>query len=500
MKDCESIDVEGNVSKRQDILKQMNDVENRYFSSFQGIKANTFAYRKLLVEDFKMYRLLKNTETNMAKRLQSQETILTALKEEQVLFFYMIWCNKNDTKQYYGIVPDLAQPEEEARKRVEDADNIFQSILKISWVSPELTEAGNDEKMQVLSKIRKYNYMSMLEGVPGVTSSQARTAYSDELMNGMNGEDYGFLYLGRPLSNLDLADLEDQFGNAQKLISTEGSKAIVTQSASSRSCSLQLSTANVCTNSNSQTITKGISFIDFLEDAVATKKEIESFLPPAAFSNFPGFKFNDSATLLEDLDAAAKAAKGTDNEENITFKGVSKSEAETLTFNKTHTNNKQVSNNNGNTKTKTYIITQKEENDAVNEWQKYINQVLRGRTSYSFAMSGYLTNVILLSNAKPSLKKMETLLRCLYCGDNGMRIPIKTWKLEDNADIKEAICRLQIPEYKRVGECGVIPFSESERMARSTFSQLAREDKIAGGYFVSCKEFGQMTAPSYKES
>ncbi|BBF43425.1 putative ATP-binding protein [Lachnospiraceae bacterium KM106-2] len=476
------------------ILDMIRDVDHYYFSSFENLRPNTF--RNLMVEDFKLYRLIECQEKECSKRIYAQDTILTALKEECVYFMHLILGCGGKIYHYYGIIPDLQEEPDLAREHVEAADEVLKCILNISWCPQVCSEVSNDEKMSIICKLHEYRYVSYLEGVPARCSSSNAKGYSDEIENGMGKDDFALLYLGRPLSNLDIADLDNRLSQAQRQLSVFDGRNIVTQRATSNSSTLQLNNVHLNSSNHSQSVSKGISFLDFIEDAIETKKEIESFLTSDLMRLHPGFTFKDSPTLLHDLVEASKN-KDEDGSDVVTYKGVTKNESESLSRNKLCSNSRSIGNNTGKTRSRTTIVTQFERNHGIKAWEDYINEDLGKRAAYSRGHAGYLMNTTLLTNHRCVAKRLETILRCCYCGEDGMRVPCKSWYVGENEKVLEAIYQLQIPIFTQIVDETIVPFTVNEQLGRSVLSQLVYESSIAGGYFVSSRELSQMTAPPY---
>jgi len=170
-------------------------------------------------------------------------------------------------------------------------------------------------------------------------------------------------------------------------------------------------------------------------------------------------KSNGVSSSSTTENASEGSSSGNSNSQAV---GKTKGKSESDTVGKSKNENVSTTETNGSSTNIEYS------NKSVQEWLKYIDEVLLKRIDYGRSKGIFYTNIYLLANTKGILIKLGNTIMSLFSGVEGNKVPLKLSFLEEKNEI-EALKNFQFPE-------GKLEVTQNEADARLLLSQSVTSD------------------------
>lgn len=396
----------------------------------------------ILNNEFCLYHIEELTFEEKSPRKEAFENVLSSLRIDGITFVYLLLGDRDGVHFYFGIAKDKSYSED----LILDVDDIGSSILKSSiegnFRGSKVNELSN-ESIKVREKINKMKRFAKIDGVPSVNEESEDFQGVDRLVDVMSGDEFGLLILADPLNLDKIEDIENKLYEIYNKLTPLSKKSIqhsestgITEGSSVGESS---SKTNGTTNSSSDTKTEGITNGKSKNTSRGTSSGGSS-----SSTNEGGSEGTSSGTS------------------ETTAIGKSTGTSESLTTGKSKTDNESKTETNGTSTNMEYS------NKSVQEWIKYIDEVLLKRIDYGRSKGLFYTNIYLLANTNGTLIKLGNTIMSLFSGVEGNKVPLKLSFLEEENEI-EALKNFQFPE-------GKLEVTGNEADARLLLSQSVTSD------------------------
>lgn len=416
---------------------------------------------KLCKNDFEFFHIQEITYEEDAPRREALENVLSSLRVSGINFVYLIIGTKEGISFYFGVAKN--------RKKLEiDIDDIAKQILKSNiegnFRGSKVVRLNREEKKELREKIKSFSKVAELNGVPDVNEEAEKFQGVDRLVDIMLRDEFALMVVSSALSLEHIEKMEKELfkiydkitphvkKTIQKSISTSKSD----NEASSKSTSESTSKSSSTTDSKSEATTSSTS------TSISTQKSTNSGSSSSSTSN------------------SSNETEGTSNQTTNTE---SNSDSASRSKSETKSNTKSITIANNNTENETINIefAKKE----LEEWLKYIDEVLLKRVNYAKGKGAFVSGVYLFADTKGKINKLGNSFVSLFSGVNENKLPLQ-YELVTSQKHKDTIYDFQLPSYK-------IDLSSNQIQKMILFS------KINGLEWFSTKELSIIASLPQKE-
>ncbi|CAA6814439.1 MAG: Bipolar DNA helicase HerA [uncultured Thiotrichaceae bacterium] len=407
-----------NIEKNIGSLYSANDILNREFSLFH-IEELTFE------ED--------------SPRKEAFENVLGALRIEGVNFVYLLLGNKQGVSFYFGIVKD-----KHYTKDLElDVDDIGKVILKSNiegnFRGSKITEIVGDDKQTIRDTLDSMQSFARVDGVPSVNEDSENFQGVDRLVDVMLGDEFALMVLADPLSLEEIHDIERSLDDIYNELSP-------------------LAKMNL-QETHGKTKTSGSSIGKSSSD---TTGESTSYSHADALGSSKGTSKSNSKQGSSTGSSDSSTEGSSQNKTETQGSGTSNSKTTGESVNET----KSDTENTGASKSREYA------DKSVNEWMKYIDEVLSARLDYGRSKGIFHSGIYLFAKNKGNLLKLGNTVCSLFSGISDNKAPLKLSYVSNDREIA-SVKHFQLP-------VSGISASQNEKNARLLFSKYG--NKVASWF------------------
>lgn len=384
-----------------EILKKNNSLRENIDSITGKLKKTT----QILSKDFTLFHIEELTFEENSPRKEALENVISSLRIEGINFIYLLVGDKNGVSFYFGIVKD----QNYAKELELDVDDIGRDILKSSiegnFRGSKITNQEVDNKQSILEKINSMKRVARVDGVPSVNTDSEDFQGVDRLVDVMMGDEFSLMVLANPLLDKEIEDIENSLYNIHNELSPLAKESIQESSGSSETISSSFSKSS----SNTVGTNKGES-------------ESDSKGTSTGISTTNGESSGSSTT--------SSSSTGANQGSSLNFTvSVTKGESSSETIGSSKTENKSITNNTGVNKSREFS------NKIVNEWMKYIDEVLLKRVDYGRSKGLFNTSIYLLANEIGTLSKLGNTIRSLFSGVEDNKAYLKLSHVQEKTEI-----------------------------------------------------------------
>ena len=367
----------------------------------------------ILEHEFSLYHIKEVTFDEDSPRKEAFENVLNALSIEGITFVYLLMGDKEQVGFYFGIARDKRYP-----KALElDVDEIGQGILKPSlegnFRGSVVEKMGKLQRNNIRGLLSDFTHVGKLEGVPSVNEDNEEFQGIDRLVDIMSGDQFCLAVMADPLSLLEINDIENQLYNIYDKLSPLAKQSLQEgkNSGKTTGTSDSKSSTNTTGTNDSRTITTS----DGTSDST-TKGTSDSGSSKSTSNN------RTEGSNKGNSDARAK--------------GTTTSKAVGLS---TSTNQSQQT---GESSSETREFADKQ----VQDWLKYIDEVLLKRVQHGKNKGLYLSNIYLFANSAESVLKLGNTARAIFSGGTMNKSPLAFRKVTGKHEI-DSIKNFQFPAF-----------------------------------------------------
>lgn len=446
------------------------------------------------IRDVALYRIDEISFEDKAPRKEALENVLSAMRIEGVNFIYLILGNEEGVHFYYGVARDfLTAFDEDMDLSIHDIGQyILEPGIKGNFRGSRAKEVEPEEKQQIIETIDSMRYYSMLEGVPGYTKEDEKFQGVDRLVDVMLGDTFGFMIIASSLDYDAIKEIEQNLYEIYTRLTPFSKRSVQdgssTNEGKSRSetkgSSTSLGENHSETSQNSTTITDGTNEGENWGKSKSTTKGTST----SEGSSSRTTSRSDSGQ--EGSSSGGSKGKSHSEGKNI---GKSISNGTTTGSGTSESVSEQASSGSGTSSSVTVEYMDKK----VEEWIKYLNDVIIPRLDYGMGKGIFLTTSFLCSTSKARLKKLENTAISLYSGEKGNKVPLRAVALENRPGNQQLnmLKNFQIP-------CGMLKekTGKGERISRSALSQFVGErGEIHLGNWITTNELAMIAGLPQKD-
>ena len=508
-------------------LEKLNS--NYEISNYQEFNLENLEDNLSEVTLFKINELtFEENEKN--PRREAFENVLGTLRADGINFIYLILGSKKGVSFYFGIVKNLKDDRELPLNIREMGETLLKASIHGNFRGSKIEKLTPKENQDILNKIKGSKRFGTIVGVPGINESEDKSSFQgiDRLTDVMLGDEFGLCILARPVDDLQIRNLEKQLYTIYDKLSIFSKQSIQsgvnssqstgetkgTSISESKGTSSTLSTST----SKSVTISKGKNVSISSSDGETESKTVGS----NKGTNVSDSETNTNGTNSSSGDSYSSSGsnesksrgktwgsssgtnksytKGTSQtttestgkNEGESFgktSGSSESKGETETTT-TGTNDSTTSNESTGT---SYNISTEVQNREIQDWLKYLDEVLFPIIDYGKSKGIYLTSSFVFSNDKGTLIKLGNTMRSLFSGRKGNKIPLTLELLPDDDKRIEFFQNFQIPEYD------ISSYTSDKKDALILKSGMGIERKAEYGNWYSANELSLIAGLPQKE-
>lgn len=442
-----------------------------------------------LPKDLTLYHIEEITFDEKAPRKEALENVLSSVRIEGINFVYLIMGDKEGVHFYFGIAKDLYYNKKMMLEIKDIGDYILEPNIKGNFRGSKINEVIPEDKNKIYEIIDKMKYFSLLEGVAGVNEDNEKFQGVDRLIDVMIGDEFGFMIIAKPMNVDDIANIEDNLNKLYTQISPLAKR------------NLQDSLSE--TYGKSITKTTGESHTTGENNSISSQTSSSENKGGNTGTNTSTTKGTSKSTQNE-LNSSSKSSStvGTsDSGQNGTSKGESwskttgKSESNSQGYSKSDSTSNSVAEGNSNSEGKSSSTTVEFVNKEIQDWIKYIDEVLVPRLDYGKGRGIFNTSAFLFTNKKAVLKKLESTIKSLFAGEKGNRIPLQSVALNKNNIRANVYKKFQLPHgrFTRKGDI-------DDSFGRSAISQYSDDEgNVILGNWISTNELSLVAGLPQKE-
>ncbi len=391
--------------------------------------------------DLELFHIQEITYEEEAPRKEALENVISSMQIDNINYLYLIEGSEDKISFYFGIVKNSNVP-----MNISDiANQVLKANIEGNFRGSKIERLRKYQKRDIQNKLRSYKYIAEIDGVPNINEEAKNFQGVDRLVDIMNGDEFMLLIIADPLKLKEINGIEKELFNIYDKLTPFVKKSIQKTVSKSK----QNSETNSKTNSKGESNTHSNSSSDTKNKTNSTiLKDLESVT-------------ETTATTISDVESASKS--------NTT--SVSTNNVKSLTYTDQEVENKTIN----------VEFEQKE----LQEWLKYIDDVLLKRINYAKGKGAFLSGVYLFTHEKRKIRKLANSFISLFSGIEQNKVPLSYSYIKDKL-YKKYIYNFQLPKLK-------LDLSENQKQKMLLYS------KYNGIDWFSTKELSVIASLPQKE-
>ena len=486
------------MDNKQFILDTLSKSESLYLKTSGGKCKSSFkevGIGNAIKTDFlALYRVDEVTFEDKAPRKEALENVISSMDVKGINFVYIIMGNEKGVKFYYGVARDFST-ESNSLEINDIGDMILKPSLQGNFRGSVISEVNANEKKKLLKEIEELKRARLLEGVPGINKDDEKFQSVDRIIDVMLGDTFALMLIAKPIELSEIDHIQENMYRLYNALSPIAKSSVQESSGKSTgtSESQMKGTSETIGTSNSTAIQSGSSTSKSHTDSKSYGESTGTNKGTSTSTNREkGTEYKTTETISGSEGSQKGKSKSTSNSDTTqesdstsTSKttGDSTSKGTTESFG----TSTQSGNNVGNATTLEVV------NKKVQDWIKYMDDVIFPRIDYGLGKGLFISATVLLGNEQASLIKLENTIRSVYGGESGNRMPLQAFDIK-NEEVTY-FKKMQIPKLDFVND-----LKDDERSIRTVCSQIFSDKKnVWLGNWMSSKELSLMAGLPQKE-
>ena len=412
-------------------------------------------HRPICESDVCIFKVKTITFEDDGPRKEAVENVLSAIRLPYVNFFYLIKGDKQKVSFYYGISRDLVQyyKETDNVNIEEKGKSVLKRSIEGNFRGSSIEKVSDNETKILLDELYKYKRIGVIEGVPGLNKDDSEDFQRvDRLVDVMLGDEFAFLVTAKYLPPNGIRQIENNICKFYEKLTPLSKRSL--QLAESESTS---------------------------ENSTETKGTQES-------------KGKSHSTSNQSSHSIGSQEGGSTSQRSLSkTKSDSTSNSKTDGTNTSLSESKSVAVAHGKSTGKNTSNSTEFVNKIIQNWLKYIDDILLPRIDYGKGIGIFNVSISLLSNSEIIINKLANTATALFSGESGNRVPL-TLKRPQTQEMIFALKNLQVPMLTIRPE-----INDNEVLARTACSQFTSKDKAYVGNWYSVNELGVVAGLPRKE-
>ena len=137
---------------------------------------------------------------------EALEIVLSAVRVPGVNFLYLLLGDKFGVRFYYGLSRRNQRQPELGVPRL--GKELLQASLTGNYRGSDIRALDAEENQRLLEKVRKFELVTRMEGVPGSVKDDERFQSVDRLTDVMQGSQFGVLVIASAIESAELSEIE----------------------------------------------------------------------------------------------------------------------------------------------------------------------------------------------------------------------------------------------------------------------------------------------------
>ncbi len=463
------------------ILDRLSNPDELYLKTARSKCIECPEVKQGMTMDFlALYRVDEVTFEDKSPRKEALENVISAMSIEGVNFVYIIIGDETGVRFYYGAARDFSFQRERKLGISDIGGKILKPSLQGNFRGSVITEVEARERKEILGRIDSLSEAKILEGVPGINKDDEKFQSVDRIIDVMLGDSFAFMLVARPFASGEINTVQNGIYHLYNLIYPIGKTSVQESIGKSKG--------------KSESETKGISTTEgeshsTTEQTGSSTSQSHTDTKSSGTSKGTSYNSNGEKTSKGGSEGTNESKGTSDVKGSSDSKSESKTEGDSKSKSESEskTESEQSGSNTGSATTLEAV------NKKVQDWVKYMDDVILPRLDYGFGKGLFVTSTVLLGSDPASLLKLENTIRSVYGGESGNRMPLRAF----SATIEETklLKRMQIPQIRLEKE-----INEDELDIRTVCSQLFMESKKAMlGNWMSSQEISLLAGLPQKE-
>lgn len=463
------------------ILETLSRTDNLYFKNSRTKNVSEFTSDGGLMDFLSIYRIDEITFEDKSPRKEALENVISSINIEKINFVYLILGDEKGIHFYYGVARDFSAEAKAVLEVSEIGSQILKPSLQGNFRGSRITQLNTEQKRELLNTLDRMREVKILEGVPGINKDDEDFQSVDRIIDVMLGERFALMLIAKPLSLKKISQLQEKMYGLYNVINPIAKSSLQESSGKSHGTSES-------TTEGSST-TKG-------ESSSSTEQKSDSISSSHTEGESSGKSNSTSKTTQKTDKSTDGGSNGTSTGQNKSdTKGEAKTKGTSLTTgssksestNESKSKSTQSGDNSGSSTTLEIV------NKKVQDWVKYLDEVILPRIDYGAGKGLFVLSASLLGDTPASLIKLENTIRSIYGGESGNKMPLRGFSINESE--KSYIRRMQIPKVV----FDQMPGS-NEINIRTVCAQYFEEDGTALlGSWMSSKELSLFAGLPQKE-
>ena len=416
------------------VLDRLSDSSSLYLKTNQsGVDDIDRLSQDVTMDFLALYRIDEITFEDKAPRKEALENVISSMSIEGVNFVYVIKGDASGVSFYYGVSQDFSYEGERSLGISEIGEKILKPSLQGNFRGSVIKEIDANERKKILASIDGFKETEILEGVPGINKDDEKFQSVDRVIDVMLGDEFALILIAKPITGSDISSIQNGMYHLYNSIAPIGKSSV------------QESTGK--STGSSESITKGDSKTEGTSSSKSEQKGIGS---STGHTDGGTTGTNKGTNYTSGSEKSSKGgSEGTHEDKNWSnSKSESKNESTSTSTSDSKSTSKSTSStestqtgkNTGSSTTLEVV------NKKVQDWIKYMDDVVLPRLDYGLGKGLFITSTVLLGKDPASLIKLENTLKSVYGGEAGNRMPLKAFST--NAEETRLLKRLQVPIIK----------------------------------------------------
>ena len=471
------------------IFNFITDKSNYYLGDNNNIRIEDV--QDLLPMDLMLYHIEEITFDEKAPRKEALENVLSSMRIEGINFIYLILGDEEGVHFYFGLAKDLYYDKQSILSIKDIGDYILEPNIKGNFRGSKITEVSPENKRKVQANMNSMKYFSCLEGVAGVNEDNEKFQGVDRLIDVMIGDEFGFMIIAKPMNFDNIMNIEESLNKLYTQIVPLAKKSIQD--------SLSTNTGTTYNKVTGESKSNGISYSISVQKSESTNEGGNSGTSKSVTKGTTDSKGTSTSSSSGAGTSSSRGSSESGQEGSNSGKSWGKTigESESKTDGKTTSDstNSSVSEGRNTGESKSSSSTVEFINKDIQDWIKYIDEVVVPRLDYGKGRGIFNTTAFLFSKKKAVLKKLESTIKALFAGEKGNRIPLKAIDLLPESNKTRIFKNFQLPQGLLLENKDIENY-----YGRTAISQYANSDgKVMIGNWISTNELSLVAGLPQKE-
>ncbi|MDQ6962437.1 MAG: DUF87 domain-containing protein [Mariprofundaceae bacterium] len=438
------------------IIKKKDAAIPRFPCSQKDMKTT----KKIKTRNINLFHIEELTYEKDSPRKEALENVISSLGIDGINFVYLLIGDKSKVSFYFGV----ASIEDSNDSSDIDVDDIGKYILKPSFEGnfrgSKLIEKQPDKKKRILKTIQGFQRVGKVEGVPSVNDEKEEFQGVDRLTDIMMGDEFAFMIIADPLREDEISTIENKLYHIHDKLAPLAKTSVQENKGESKTTAI--------TDGTSDSTTKG-------RNSGSSESDAKGISKGSTTSKSDGYTLSDGKN--------GNSSTGANEGSSDTFTvSASKGDSSSNTTGSSHTKNESIAENNGISKSREFS------DKAVQEWIKYIDEILFPRVDYGKNKGLFYTGIYLLAHDRLTLLKLGNTVKSIFSGVENNKAPLQLVDVKHQEEIN-AIQNFQLPILSSHHE------SENQIQEKILFSRS--HQKVA--HWFSTKELSVVASLPKKE-